>query len=248
MHRFGIIMPPERRAALTAGALFIIASVAALLAGAVEHPVLTGTDYLLKIAGNPGQVAAGGLLELIEAGTSVGIAISLYPVLSKRSEGLALGAVALRTVEAAMYAVSGVITLSLLYLVRQHAPATALSDAGMRVIGDALIGVHQSATLVGAYAYIAGALMYYSVFYRFRLVPRWLTGWGIAAEFPLLTACLLATFGHTPVTSYTLLILPIAIQEYVLAAWLIFKGFTPSATQPGTLTRQVQAGTPHATQ
>jgi hypothetical protein len=147
-----------------------------------------------------------------------------------------------------MYAVSGVITLSLLYLARQHAPATALSDAGMRAIGDALIGVHQSANLAGAYAYIAGALMYYSVFYRFRLVPRWLTGWGIAAELPLLTACLLATFGHTPVTSYTLLILPIAIQEYVLAAWLIFKGFTPSATQPGTLTRQVQAGSPHATQ
>lgn len=226
------MMSPDRQAALAAGALFIIASVAALLASAVEHPVLTGTDNLAKIAENAGQVSAGGLLELLEAGTSAGIAIALYPVLRKRSEGLALGAVALRTLEAAMYAVGGVITLSLLYLARQHGPATALSDAGIQSIGDALIGVRQSATLAGAYAYIAGALMYYSVFYRYRLVPRWLTGWGIAAELPLLTACLLATFGRTPVTSYTLLVLPVAIQEYVLATWLIFKGFASSATQP----------------
>jgi len=242
------MMSPDRRAALTAGALFIIASVAALVASAVEHPVLTGTDYLAKIAENAGRVSAGGLLEFIEAGTSVGIAVALYPVLRQRSEGLALGAVALRTLEAAMYAVSGVITLSLLYLARQHAPATALSDAGIQPIGDALTGVRQGATLAGAYAYIAGALMYYSVFYRYRLVPRWLTGWGIAAEFSLLTACLLATFGRTPVTSYTLLILPIAIQEYVVAAWLILKGFAPSAPRPGTPTGQVPAGNPHAVQ
>lgn len=96
--------------------------------------------------------------------------------------------------------------------------------------------MHQSANLAGAYAYIAGALMYYTVFYRFRLLPRWLTVWGIAAEFPLLIACLLATFGRTPVTSYTLLILPIAIQEYVMAAWLILRGFTRSG-EHGTMTR-----------
>jgi Domain of unknown function (DUF4386) len=241
------MMSPDRRAALAAGALFIIAGVAGLLAGAVEHPVLTGTGYLAKIAGNAGQVSAGGLLELLEAGTSAGIAIALYPVLRKRSEGLALGAVAVRTLEAAMYAVGGVITLSLLYLVRHHAAATAPGGAGIQAIGDALTGVHQSATLAGAYAYIAGALMYYTVFYRSRLVPRWLTGWGIAAEFPLFTACLLATFGRTPVTSYTLLVLPIAVQEYVLAAWLIFKGFTPGATKPGPRTGPVPAGTAHPT-
>jgi hypothetical protein len=193
-------------------------------------------------------VSAGGLLELIEAGTSVGIAIALYPVLRERGQGLAVGAVALRALEAAMYAVGGVITLSLLYLARQHAPATAVSDAGIQAIGDALTGVRQSAILAGAYAYIAGALMYYSVFYRSRLVPRWLTGWGIVAELPLLIACLLATFHGTAVTSCTLLALPIAIQEYALAAWLLFKGFAPGAARPGPLTGQRPAASPHAAQ
>lgn len=239
-------MTADRRVALAAGALFIVAGVAGLLASAVEHPVLTGAGYLAKIAQNAGQVSAGGLLEFIEAGTSAGIAIALYPVLRERGQGLAVGAVALRTLEAAMYAVGGVITLSLLYLARQHAPAAAPGAAG--TLGDALAGVHQSAILAGAYAYIAGALMYYTVFYRCRLVPRWLTGWGIAAEVPLLIACLLATFHGTDVTSYKFLALPIAIQEYALAAWLIFKGFTPSATQPGPRAGQVPAASPQAAQ
>jgi hypothetical protein len=228
------MMSPDRRAALAAGVLFIIASVAALLASAIENPVLTGTSYLAKIAVHTSRVSAGGFLELIEAGTSVGIAIALYPVLRKRSEALAVGAVTLRAVEAAMYAVGGVITLSMLYLARQD--PTALGGGEVRAIGDALTGVHQNAILAGALAYMTGALMYYWVFWRSRLVPRWLSGWGIVAEVPLLAACLLAAFGHSPVTSYTILAAPIAVQEYVLAAWLIFRGFAPSATQPDTLT------------
>ena len=63
-------MAPDRRAALTAGVLFIAATAATLLSTAIEHPVLTGTDYLTRIAGNTSQVTAGGLLELVAAGAS----------------------------------------------------------------------------------------------------------------------------------------------------------------------------------
>ena len=234
--RKGIVMAPDRRAALAAGVLFVVATAASLLSYAVEHPVLTGTDYLTRIAGNTGQVSAGGLLELVAAGASAGIAISLYPVLRKRSQGLALGAVIFRALEAVMYTVGAVITLSLLTVARQYAQATALSHGGIRGIGDALTGVRQDAILAGVFAFIPGALMYSYVLYRSRLVPRWLSGWGIAAGLPMLIACLLALFSHTPVTSYTILILPIAVQEMVLAAWLIFRGFSPGAIQAGTVT------------
>ncbi len=55
---------------------------------------------------------------------------------------------------------------------------------------------------------------------------RWLSGWGIAAILLTLAACLLALFGHHPITTYVGLVAPIAVQELVLAAWLIRKGFT----------------------
>ena len=78
-------------------------------------------------------------------------------------------------------------------------------------------------------AFSVGALMYYNLLYRSRLVPRWLSGWGILAIVLSLVACLLALFGHHPVTSYVPLVLPIAAQEIVLAVWLIAKGFTSPA-------------------
>jgi hypothetical protein len=42
-------------------------------------------------------------------------------------------------------------------------------------------------------------------------------GLGMAGAFLMMTACLLALFRNNPVTGYTLLILPIAVQELVLA-------------------------------
>jgi hypothetical protein len=107
--------------------------------------------------------------------------------------------------------------------------------------------VREDAILAGVFAFILGALMYSYVLYRSRLVPRWLSGWGIAAGFPILIACLAALFSHTPVTSYKILILPIAVQEIVLAAWLIFRGFSPGAGQAGTVTGSAPARNRDAT-
>ena len=225
------MMTPDRRVAATAGALFIIATAASLASSAIEHPVLAGTASLARIPADAVRLSAGGLMELVAAGASAGIAISLYPVLRKRSEGLALGAVVFRAIEAAMYAVGAVITLALPGVARQYAQAAAPAHGGIQAAGDALAGVRQDAILAGVLAYVLGALMYYSVLYRSRLVPRWLSAWGIAAEVPMLIACLEAAFSHTPVTSYTTLVLPIAVQEIALAAWLVLRGFSAPATQ-----------------
>jgi hypothetical protein len=82
-------------------------------------------------------------------------------------------------------------------------------------------------------AFSLGALMYYYVLYRSRLVPRWLSGWGLAGA----GLCLVATvyagftqdFGFTTVN--TVLNIPIGIQEMVLAVWLLVKGFKPATVR-----------------
>jgi len=234
-------MTPPRRAAVTAGALLIAGIIGALAFSEVEHPVLTATVSLTKIPPNAGRLSAGGLLELATAGVSAGIAIALYPVLRTYSQGLALGAVAFRTIEAAMYAVAGVITLSLPGLARQYAQPAGPGRGQVQAIANALAGVRQDAILAGVLAYITGALMYYCVLYRERLLPRWLTGWGIAAEVVILAACVAAAFSNNPVTSYTPLYLPVLVQELAFAAWLILRGFSPRAAQPRAATSPAPA-------
>jgi hypothetical protein len=78
-------------------------------------------------------------------------------------------------------------------------------------------------------AFCLGALMYYIIFYQTKLVPRWLSGWGLVGVALLAIAALLVMFGViAPLsTSQVVLALPIAVQEMALAVWLIFKGFNP---------------------
>ncbi len=222
-------MDSTRRIAVTAGAVFIIATVAVLLAGLLV-PDLTGADYLTSLSTNARQVAAGALVFLIAYFASAGIAVVMYPVLKTWSAGLALGSVIFRTIEAAFYMVGLVCLLSLLTLGRQFTIAGAADRMSLQAIGDLLLSLRQHAILAAVFAFSLGALMYYYLFYQSRLIPRWLSGWGIAAIIAMLAACVLALFSDNPVTGYIPLAFPIFLQEMVLAVWLIVKGFNPSVS------------------
>jgi hypothetical protein len=215
-----------RKIAIITGLIFIIATVAALLA-AVFVPVLTGNDYLTLVSTHSDQIAVGAILYLIAAFTSVGIAISMYPVLKGLNVGLALGSVVFRTMEAVMYMVSVVSLLSLLTMSKQFVTLGIADRASLQAIGDSFRSTRDLATLTAVFSFCIGAFLYYYLFFQSRLLPRWLSGWGILAIILMMTACVLALFSGNPVTGYTLLVIPVALQEMVLAVWLIVKGFSP---------------------
>ncbi len=222
-------MDSIRRTSIVTGALLITATIAVLAAGSLA-PALTGSDYLTGVADHPHRLAAAALLYLIAAGTSVGIAIALYPLLKGISTALALGSVVFRTIEAVFYIAAVVSLLTIGSLSQAIAAGPAESRAPSQPMADALVSLRDHSNMAAIFAFSVGALMYYSLFYRSRLGPRWLSGWGIGAICLILTACLLALVKNRPVTGFTLRILPIAIQEMVLAVWLLVKGFRPSAT------------------
>ena len=81
-------------------------------------------------------------------------------------------------------------------------------------------------------AFCLGALLYYYVFYQSKFIPRWLSGWGLLGIAMSLAVTLYSLFKPGFVLSWvhTLFNAPIALQEMVLAIWLIVKGFNPSVT------------------
>jgi hypothetical protein len=56
-------------------------------------------------------------------------------------------------------------------------------------------------------------------------VPRWLSVWGLVGAALYIVPPLGSMFGH----SLGVLMAPLALQEMVMAVWLIAKGFNPSA-------------------
>jgi hypothetical protein len=180
------------------------------------------------------QVVGGALLLLMGAFGSVGIAVALYPVLKERSAGLALGSVVFRTIEAVMYLVGVVSLLSVLTVSQQFTSAGGADRAWLQTAGNALVSLKEHAAVAGVFAFCLGGLLYYALFFQTRLIPRWLSGWGIVAIGLMLAACGLAVFDDRPVTGYVLLAAPLGLQEMVLAVWLIVKGFNAPAT-PATV-------------
>jgi len=230
-------MNSARKIAVTAGVVFIIATVTNLLAGVllgVFGPVLTGAEYLTSLSAHANQVAAGVLLSIISFLASGGIAVAMYPVMKRANAGLALGSVIFRTMEAALYMVGAVSLLSLLTLGQQFTSAVAADLTSLQAIGGSLVSVHDHAGLLAVFAFCLGAFLYYYLFFQTRLIPRWLSGWGIAAIILMLAACVLSLFSGNRITSYIPLAFPIFLQEMVLAVWLIVKGFNPSAIAFGS--------------
>jgi hypothetical protein len=224
-------MDTNRRIALSAGVLFIVATAAVLSATALSQPILDHSDYMTRLTAGAGQVNGAALLNFVAAVASAGIAISLYPVLRRWNVGLALGSVVFRTMEALLYIAGVVSLLSLVDLSRHFTDATPAARLSLQAIGDSLLSLRQEASVAAVLAFSLGALMYYYLFYRSRLIPRWLSGWGIVAIILIALACVLAWFSHNPITGYVILALPIAVQEIVLALWLIARGFNPAAFQ-----------------
>jgi hypothetical protein len=80
-----------------------------------------------------------------------------------------------------------------------------------------------------------GALILYSVLYQSRLIPRWLSVWGLIAILMHFSTAFILTFGllDEDAASLWLLNFPIFLQEMVMAVWLIAKGFNSSAVASG---------------
>lgn len=148
------------------------------------------------------------------------IPVVLFPVLRTINETLAIGYLIVRgAIETTCYVLiaTGWLLLGPLHGVIAAQPGTASAD-----LRDVL-----TANGVLALVFCLGAAMFYVLLYRSRMVPRWIAGWGLAAIPLYVVAALLGMYGAIGIdsTAQTLMFVPLAIQEMVLAVWLIARGF-----------------------
>lgn len=204
------------------GVLFIVASATAIAGGSLLLP-LSEPDYLAATAAAESQVVSGVILELVLVMSVIAIAAMFYPVLKRQNDGLALSYVGARTMEGILLLAAAVTGLVVLSVSTEHGVAAV----GVQPLGDTLLAVREWTYLIGSLVMLGvSALILNGLLYRSRLVPAWLSIWG------LLAGCLIALRGlgemygidFSGVTQGALAA-PIAIQEMVLAVWLIIKGF-----------------------
>ena len=216
-------MGSVRKTSLVAGLLYLLTFVSIptlALYGSVHGP-----NYIIG-PGPDTAVIIGGILEIIVALAGIGTAVALYPVLKKQNEGVALGFVGSRILEASTMFAGVAFLLSVVSLRQAGAGADAL------VVGRTLVAMYDRIFLIGqSFMPAVNALLLGSLLYQSRLVPRILPLIGFVGAV-LLVACDIAVlFGfigqHDPSTA--LAAIPIALWEFSLGIWLVVKGFNSPA-------------------
>jgi Domain of unknown function (DUF4386) len=208
----------ERNTARIVGVLYIIGTVSGALSVAVTHSILGASDYLARIATHRSQMAVGALLVLTMGFALALVPVVFYPVGRRYSERLAMGYVVFRgALEMFIYITNAFGWLMLIALSKEPAADAGLTARYVK-LGGSVLGQQMLAV-----PFALGALMFYFLLYRSRLVPRWLSEWGLVGAVLYIGAPLLRMFGH----SFDFLYGPLALQEMVMAVWLIVKGFEP---------------------
>jgi hypothetical protein len=177
-----------------------------------------------QVAAQPNQLAIGAVLVLLAGFALALVPVVFWPVGRRYNETLAMGYVVFRgALETVIYMLGALGWLLLIALSTQPdgGPIAGLVRTTETVIWDQLIPI----------PFALGALMFSVLLYQSRLVPRWLSVWGLVGAALYIVPPLGNMFG----LSLGVLMAPLAVQEMVLAVWLIAKGFTPRAVvaEPG---------------
>lgn len=223
----------SKKTAVIVGVLFIISTAAGVLNLGFLVPLLNDPGYLVNIAANENQWIAGVILDLICAGAFVGIAVVIFPILRKHSGTVAIGYVVARGFEAVPFVIGAISLLALLTVSQEYVQAGTPDVRYYLPLGSSLLAAYDWTQLLGPRILAAlAALPFYYLLYRTRLVPRFISVWGLVGAPLYLASGVLGLFGLSSLsTASILLFLPHALNEMVLAVWFIVKGFNPSAVE-----------------
>ncbi|MBI9106405.1 MAG: DUF4386 domain-containing protein [Spirochaetales bacterium] len=230
-------MKPYRLNALIAGVLYFLGSafgVGSSIAGGevvssiVTNKPLSGLELLDLVAANSSQITGASFLILLMGISLVAMTVFLYPIFRKDSKELAAGMLLFRgALEGTYYLISTLGFLTLVLLGNEYA-ATGSDSAALRAMGNVLYHFQPILGSVGTIVFLIGATCLYISFYRTRLIPRWLSVWGLIGVVPYMAYALLHFF-HIDNGFVFYLQMVLAPQEMVMALWLIIKGFNSGA-------------------
>ena len=167
--------------------------------------ILILTAYSILGTNNPDAKMLGMFLEVISGFSVICIAVLMFPFLKPFGKKISLWYIVLKSIEGILMIGAGILFF---------------------IYTPSLLEFRNQIYLVHGYIFALPALMFYYLLYKSKLIPRWLSIWGIIASIVLVIANILELVEY----SYKLeiLYLPIVLNEIVLALWLILKGFNES--------------------
>lgn len=221
----------SRKSALIVGVLFILAAASSIIGLILYKPIL-GSDYLYRGSEHANQVILGAVMELILVVSAIGTATTMFPILRRYNETIALWHICFRFLEAIIITVGVISLLSLVTLSREFVAAGAADSPFFQASGISLKALHDWTFLLGPNFMLGiNTAMYSYIFYQSRLLPRFIPILGMTGAVLIFLCAILVMFGVIEQVSVwgAIFAIPVAANEMTLAVWLIVKGLNESA-------------------
>ncbi|MBL0345999.1 DUF4386 domain-containing protein [Candidatus Villigracilis affinis] len=219
-------MKTYRKTATLVGSAYLFSNITFIVGTIVMvESILGSPDYLNLMSASRAQVVLGVLLSFANGLAYVGIAVLLFPILKPRFESLALAYVGFRVVEFITQILADVSPLALLTLAGDTGKVGAMQELGTLLLAERF-WAFQMLNLI----FSLSALLLYVMLLRSRLIPGFISIWGLIAAVLVLLNTVLGWFN--PGLGETLGMvtgLPMLLNEVFLGIWLIVRGFNPSA-------------------
>jgi hypothetical protein len=226
-------MDTNRKIAILVGIFYILGTAAGVGSVLVTQPILSAPDYLSQIAANANPMLLGALLVLTMGLPLALVPVLLYPILKRHDEILALAYVVFRgALEMTCYIAMSICWLFLVLTSQEAAVAGTASLPALQSVGAVFMKGNDSIANILVIVFSLDAFMLYTILYRSKLIPRWLSIWGFIAIVMHFSTAFLLLFHLADMNTASLINMPIFFQEMVMAVWLIVKGFNPKAVTP----------------
>lgn len=209
------------------GILFLVQMITAVISHSVIlQPILYGQNLLVDVSANSTKVIWGMLLNLACGASVFAIAVILFPILKKHSEPMALWYVGLRLNEWVMTAIGGIFLLTIVSISSEFVQA-GMPEGSYLLLGKYLLKLRGFTQILLLLGFCLSASMFYSLLIKSRLIPLFISVWGLIGVVLLFTEILANIFGHS--LGGIIIMLPMGLNEIFLGIWLIVKGFNQSA-------------------
>jgi len=174
---------------------------------------------MLKIAANPALMRTSIFLDMLTALGVTFLGVVLYLALRKQNETMALTAMLFYLIEGILHVAGKLDAVSLLSLSQEY--AVTGQPAQLLFMGQVAYDAISFSGVLMMVAFCLGAILFYTLLDKARIVPRWLSLWGLITVSFLLIWTLLAIFGYeVPFVLY----LPYVPFELVIGIWILAKG------------------------
>ncbi|MEN7551522.1 DUF4386 domain-containing protein [Rapidithrix thailandica] len=219
------MMNLEQRKTRSAGLCIIVSMLAGIFSVA---PAVDSAKFLTEAAANSNQVIGASISQFIISLAYIGFAILLYPILKKFGNSLVIGFLSFRIMAATLMILGILLLLAVLVLSQESLRHLSENTSALEVLGNLLKTTRDYVNHVFMVLTLClGNFMFYILLIRSKLIPPWLSVWGIIGAFLSIVASILVLFQAVEIITAEYLVLnaPTALQELILGFWLMIKGF-----------------------